>query len=211
MNIKEHIHWKYNIHTDKIEIPGVGRNDLAELLPEVGVKVGVELGVATGEYSEILMKANPTMEFYGVDPYIPYSGYKDYVRQSTFRSLEDEAHARLDKYPGYEFIKKLSSEAAKDFEDGSLDFVYIDANHSEPFVSEDIATWVPKVRKGGIAAGHDYARVKGRDGEDSSNWVVIPAIHKYVKEHGHELYIWGLEAKIPGLKRDPIRSWMILP
>ena len=208
---REHLLQKYNIKTDVIEIPNAGRNDLAEWLHELDLKTGVELGVAAGEYSETLMKANPQMELYGVDPYIPYKGYKDYVRNSTFNSLMDEAHARLDKFPNYEFIRKMSEDAAEDFPDGSIDFVYIDANHSEPFVSQDINTWTPKVRKGGVVAGHDYARVKGRDGEDSSNWVVIPAIHRYVKEHDLQLYVWGWEAKIPGVKREPIRSWMVLP
>jgi hypothetical protein len=211
MNPRGHLLKKYNIKTDVIEIPNAGRNELAELFHDLDYRVGAEIGVAAGEYSEVIMKANPQLrQMYGVDPHLPYRGYRDYVRLGTFDSLEKQAHDRLDKYPNYTFVKKMSVEAAEEFADDFLDFVYIDANHSEPYVSQDIEAWTPKVRSGGIVAGHDYARIKGSDGADSSNWAVIPAINKYAKEHGHQLYIWGLEAKLPGLIRDDSRSWMFI-
>ena len=47
-------------------------------------------------------------------------------------------------------------EAVKDFEDGSLDFVYIDGNHDFLHATEDIWWWAKKVRNGGVIAGHDY-------------------------------------------------------
>ena len=37
-----------------------------------------------------------------------------------------------------------------------LDFVYIDANHNYECVKEDIEHWYPKVKVGGIIAGHDF-------------------------------------------------------
>ncbi len=211
MGTFEKILQKYNLKTDVIEIPNVGRDDLAELFCDMGFKIGVEVGVAAGEYSEIIMRNNPQLtKMYGVDPYVAYSGYRDYVRKSTFNQLSYDAHSRLDKYSNYEFIQDYGEEAAKLFQPATLDFVYIDANHSEPFVSQDIATWAPKVKSGGLVCGHDYARIKGRDGIASGNWAVIPAITKYAKEHDHQLFIWGLEAKIEGLKRESIRSWMFV-
>ena len=53
-------------------------------------------------------------------------------------------------------IKKTSIEAAEDFEDNSLDFVYIDAGHTYEEVKQDLLAWLPKVRSGGLFAGHDY-------------------------------------------------------
>lgn len=199
---------KYNIKTDVIEIPNVDRTDLAKLFHDLDFKLGAEIGVAAGAYSKTIMEQNPQLELMlGVDPYIPYSGYKDYVRTSTFNTLESDAKSRLDVYDNYKFVKKTSLDAAQDVEDESLDFVYIDANHSRPFVDQDIEAWSKKVRRGGIVAGHDYARIKAKNGEASDNWAVIPAIHEYVKKNDIQLLIWGLEAKIPGLKRESVRSW----
>ena len=53
-------------------------------------------------------------------------------------------------------VKKLSIEAAKDFDDHSLSFVYIDASHEYESVVNDLNAWYPKVKKGGILAGHDW-------------------------------------------------------
>ena len=48
-------------------------------------------------------------------------------------------------------------EALADFEDNSLDFVYIDANHDFVNFTQDLHEWYKKVRVGGIISGHDYA------------------------------------------------------
>lgn len=201
---------KYNIKTDVIEIPNTTRDDLAEFLAENELNVGAEIGVAAGEYSEILMKANPELTLYGIDPWEPYKGYKDFARLGTFNSLEAQAHERLDRFDNYHFIKKYSLDAADQIPNESLDFVYIDANHSEPYVTQDIEAWFPKVRVGGVVAGHDYARIKAKGEEDSTNWAVIPAVHRFAEKNDLQIYVWGLEAKLPGLKRDGSRSWMYI-
>jgi len=51
-----------------------------------------------------------------------------------------------------------SSQAANEFQDASVDFVFLDANHDHDWVKRDILAWLPKVRKGGIIAGHDATR-----------------------------------------------------
>jgi len=209
--VEKYVLKKYNIKTDIIEIPDVTRDDLAALFHELEYKFGAEIGVAGGDYSEVIMRNNPQLELMlGVDPYLPYKGYKDFRKLGTFDSLERSAHEKLDRYENYEFRKALSLDAAKSVADGTLDFVFIDANHSEPYVSQDIEAWTPKVRSGGIVSGHDYARIKGKGQENSTNWAVIPAIKKFTKENGYTLFIWGLEAKIPGLKREGSRSWMFI-
>lgn len=49
-----------------------------------------------------------------------------------------------------------SVKAARFFADKSLDFVFIDADHTYKAVTEDIKAWLPKVKPGGLLAGHDY-------------------------------------------------------
>jgi predicted O-methyltransferase YrrM len=52
-------------------------------------------------------------------------------------------------------IKDFSSNAAKFFANGSLDFIFIDADHGYDAVLSDIKNWGPKIRKGGFIMGHD--------------------------------------------------------
>jgi predicted O-methyltransferase YrrM len=53
-------------------------------------------------------------------------------------------------------IRKPSVEASNDFRDNSIEIVFIDAAHEYEPVKEDINAWLPKVRNGGLIAGHDY-------------------------------------------------------
>lgn len=53
-------------------------------------------------------------------------------------------------------MRYFSLDAAEEFADGSLDWVYLDARHDEKSVAEDIRLWYPKVKSGGIFSGHDW-------------------------------------------------------
>lgn len=71
-----------------------------------------------------------------------------------------------------------SIDQAQNVEDESLDFVFIDADHSFPAVTTDINAWTPKVKRGGIIGGHDY------DNKDSE---VKEAVDKAAKERGWQV------------------------
>jgi hypothetical protein len=53
-------------------------------------------------------------------------------------------------------IKSISWDAASRYDDNSLDFVFLDAGHNYESVKKDIQAWLPKVKVGGILAGHDW-------------------------------------------------------
>lgn len=69
-------------------------------------------------------------------------------------------------------VKSLSWDAAARYEDESLDFVFIDAGHDYNSVMNDLKSWYPKVKFGGIIAGHDYHYHCG----------VYPAVNEFFKE-----------------------------
>ena len=74
-------------------------------------------------------------------------------------------------------------EAASLFENGSLDFVFLDADHSFESVWQDLSVWYPKVRIGGILAGHDFL-----DGElPEGNLGVESAVSMFQQIHQFEL------------------------
>jgi hypothetical protein len=53
-------------------------------------------------------------------------------------------------------IRKDSSTAAADYEDGSIDFVFIDGDHSYEGCKRDILAWLPKMKPNSVFSGHDY-------------------------------------------------------
>lgn len=192
-----------------LEVSDYGRKQLRQLLHELDFKVGVEIGVAAGWNASQIMRHNPQMKLYGVDPWISYRGYTDYTRESTFNKLLEEAHRRLDKYPNFEFVREFSMDALKRFEDNSVDFVYLDGNHADPYISQDINGWWKKLRPGGILAGHDYTRTRGAEGRPPKN-DTMQATQKFSKENQKILFILGTTEIRENETRDKIRSWMMI-
>ena len=152
------------------------RSGLPAWLVENGFKVGAEVGVYKGEFTEMLCDAG--LKVYAVDPWAAYSREH---RQEIQDSLYGHAQKQLKKYTNCTIVRKSSMEAVKDFADESLDFVYIDGDHSYTACLEDITEWAKKVRKGGMVSGHDY---KGR-----SSLGVKQAVDEYVKEHNSKLIL----------------------
>ncbi len=135
------------------EIPAL----LAEWFPQGR---GAEVGVFEGRYSEILLRGWQPGEFYAIDPWREFAPheYVDPVNapQPAMDALYERARRRLDPHTACQVVRKTSVQAAADFPDGHFDFVYIDAAHDFKSVMTDLTCWWPKVRPGGVLAGHDY-------------------------------------------------------
>jgi hypothetical protein len=141
------------------------------------LKVGAEVGIAGGQHIKTLMENTKIEKIYGVDPFITDSwdmhGFfnvdEDY---GGFDGLYGEVKQLLSQFGDrVELVRKKSTEAAQDFEDGSLDFVFIDAIHDYENCYNDINYWHHRVRKGGYVMGHDW---------EHSNF---PGVQQAVVEH----------------------------
>jgi len=147
-----------------VHAPDRTRVDLAKLFAELDYHTGVEVGTYSGSFA-ITMSINvPKLKLYCVDAWSTYAGLNDYTDAAYLDEIYRLARRRLGPYKGVEIVKKLSMDALEMFEDESLDFVYIDANHEFPYVAEDIFFWSKKVKHGGIVSGHDYLKTPRKDG-----------------------------------------------
>lgn len=156
------------------------RADLALYFAHLGFKVGAEIGVADGRYSERLCATIPNLALYCVDPWEPYKGNRRGGGVDQQHGNFDTARKRLEPYAVI-FVRQKSMEALKEIDDEHLDFVYIDGNHDFDYVMEDIIGWARKVRSGGIVSGHDYYQFR--------NSGVIEAVDLYTKMNGLELHL----------------------
>lgn len=146
----------------------LNRTELAKHFAKKGFTKGAEIGVFYGYYSRVLLDNIPNLELLCVD-----SWNKNNARSRAYDLVLDLAKI----YPNMSVVKANSMDAVKDVKDGSLDFVFIDADHHYKPVKEDITEWAKKVRVGGIVSGHDY--VESRSGDCQ----VIKAVDEYVAEH----------------------------
>ena len=134
---------------------------IADLANRHGWRRGVEVGVQKGATFFWLLDHCPLLTLTGVDIFEPRPDKSDgwtYIRDDLpgqYRRIVE----RLVQggYGGRgNLIKAWSVDAARTFGDASLDFVFIDADHTAPGIRADIAAWAPKVRAGGFITGHDY-------------------------------------------------------
>ncbi len=172
------------------------RNELARYFNTLGFKVGAEVGVCDGRYSQKLCESIPGLKLYCIDA---WKAYSDNSQDGTQAQLNKSLRITLDRLKTYDatIIMKWSLEAVKEIENESLDFVYIDANHKFDYAMEDIIAWTRKVRKGGIVSGHDYWNIK--------DFGVVTAVDTYTKVHGYKLEIAGADQMMDGRKFGP--SW----
>lgn len=182
MDTLKYIVEKFNVdltQSSPICLP-VGRyKDIPKLFHELGFKVGAEIGVFQGAYSHRLLRFCPGLKLYGVDIWEIYDGYKDYQP----RHMASAYQKAQENVKGFDctLIKGWSTEVVKQFKDESLDFVFLDGNHSYEYVVADIAAWSKKVRKGGIIYGHDFDDYANHERWREMN--VIPAVEGWMKSY----------------------------
>jgi hypothetical protein len=139
------------------------RDAFGEFLNQQGLDgEGVEVGVARGGFTATILGKWHGKRLHGVDPWSEMSEDGKYVDianvpQAQHEQNYQETQRRLHPFGDRCAIHRTTSrQAAAGFRDRSLDFVYLDARHYREALLEDLELWAPKIRPGGILAGHDY-------------------------------------------------------
>jgi len=139
------------------------------LLNSSNAKLGLELGVFKGEFSKVLLD-NWGGKLYMIDPWRPLGDdYDDSCDATQLHSLYANTAINIKGHETRGFmLRGLGEELIDLFDDESLDFIYIDANHAYDYVKNDMEMWYPKLKKSGIFAGHDYLNIdwNGDPGHD---------------------------------------------
>ena len=95
-------------------------------------------------------------------------------REQRHADMVQAIHATQEFASRRIIMHEASESAAARTPDSSLDFVFIDADHSYEGVSTDLKAWAPKVRAGGVLCGHDY--------DNGTTWGVSRAVKEYADE-----------------------------
>jgi Methyltransferase domain len=166
------------------------REDLPLLFNRLGlIGTGVEIGVQTGNYSAWILHRWAGMQLISIDPWASEEPdlYVDVanVEQRRHDDLFASTMHRLAPFGDRSAIWRMTGEqAATHLDDRSLDFVYLDARHDEASLADDLSTWEPKVRLGGIIAGHDYL-----DGDlPEGRFGVKTAVDRFFGARGLEIH-----------------------
>lgn len=137
-------------------LPG---EDIPKLLSGVVAPVGIEVGTAQGFTTKYLLEMIPDLKLYGIDPYMNYRDWDGLYIEQEQRLIE--FLAKVSPFgERYTHIYKMSDNATANFEDGLMDFVFIDGEHTYAQVTSDCKNYWPKVKSGGLLIGHDYTAIR---------------------------------------------------
>lgn len=117
------------------------------------VEVGSWKGKSSSYMAVEIANSNKSIEFICVDTWKNSIENSNLVPKNLFEIFINNMKP-VKNY--YKYLAMTSLQAAKLFNDKSLDFVFIDASHNYINVKNDILAWKPKIKKNGILAGHDY-------------------------------------------------------
>jgi len=125
------------------------------------VEIGAYLGKSTCYLSERILASKKSFKFYVIDNWIGHPSDVNLAKEikELGGDVYDKFESNMKSAGVFNILNTIrgdSSESADRFSDNSVDFVFIDAAHDRDSVKKDISAWLPKVKKGGILAGHDY-------------------------------------------------------
>ena len=118
------------------------------------VEVGCWKGRATSAFKFGIPKDQ--FQLYCVDPFLGSTEHKEDLQGGSTRGDFEKNLRDRGILDSIVVIEKYSKDASMDFEDNSLDLVFIDAEHDYDNVKLDIQSWTPKLKSGAIICGHDY-------------------------------------------------------
>lgn len=139
--------------------------------------VGLEIGCSLGHTTMHLLSNFSDLKLYGIDPYIAYVDWNGGIstnddHEEWLKIFNKNIEPHKDRHHLY---RDLSDNIVDQFEDNSLDFIFIDGLHTYEQVLKDCRNYYSKVKNGGLFSGHDYR--------------VIGAVNKAVNEFSSEVNI----------------------
>jgi len=184
------------------------RGGLAELCNKLGLtENAVEIGVYHGGFSHHNLLKWKGKHYYMIDAWTfrkndtasgSISGDKNEPDKAShdkdYQIAMDAVREWLPPRSDRAIVKRMYSEAAVlTFPDGFFDFMYIDAGHEYVNVLRDLRLWWPKLRKGGMVAGDDFAdfwdKFPSRKNHAGRNWGVKSAVTQFSKDVGSPFFL----------------------
>lgn len=151
----EHIYHQSQFGEDWFTYPRLYQ-DMVKRFPSgsIFVEIGAWKGKSSAYMSVEIANSKKKIDFYCIDT---FEGSIEHQNNPEISHLYDIFKSNMKPVEGYyKDLKMTSMEAVKKFENESIDFVFIDGSHEYKDIKDDITYWLPKVKRGGILAGHDY-------------------------------------------------------
>lgn len=175
------------------------RIDLINTLFTEGM-VGCELGVFAGEFAEHLLAKKPKhlllVDSWQGDPEydLLFSGDQDGNNGTTIpaKLLYDRVQKMVADCSNVEIRKGWTYDVIPTLQDASLDYVYIDADHTYEGMKRDLELIRPKLKPYGLLLGHDY-EMNFAKATVPWNFGVRQAVDEFCERYGYRLIAKGMD------------------
>ena len=200
------------------------REHLAHLLEHEGLRTGAEVGVQAGTFAAGMLRTwRSCTSYLLIDLWAHQPNYRDGAnlddgKQHLYMQQALSA-ARRQARPGIVHVcRNYSTSCAEGLADRSLDFVYVDARHDYKGVLADVLAYWPKLRVGGIMAGHDYIYAAEHPGYASgtSNYSInfdgtVDPLGRAAKGAVDDFFTQCVPRQVVATYREPhvYASWMV--
>lgn len=163
------------------------------------VEVGVFCGKSFAHLAEGVRATGKGVALHAVDTWGGSPELMQFasVRDGSFYDAWRQTKARIEEAGTIISEHRMPSvEAAQAFADGSVDYVWLDGDHSTAGLLADLAAWWPKVKPGGEIGGHDFG------------WFgVTPAVERFAQAHGIPIEV--LDPNVPPGTTNVSQSFLL--
>jgi hypothetical protein len=167
------------------------------MINELNLKIGAEIGVDKAGFSNHILSKTKIEKYYCIDTWQDDFGsnYRPGYFDKDGNKRFSEAYEVLKPYGSRVVMMQMTGNEASTKVNDTLDFVYIDGDHSLFGIYDDLHAWVPKVRIGGMVAGHDF-----KDGPKSGindyfgkqlDYRIKTVTEDYCRKYGYKLNVVG--------------------
>lgn len=140
--------------------------------------VVAEIGVDEGKYSEKILAVAAPRVLHLIDPWESKRYGDGKMKSVTDRFATEIAAGRVAVHRG------RGADVLKEFDDGTFDWVYLDASHRYEDTLKELEMCRHKVKPGGLIAGHDYA---AGNVDRAIRYGVVEAVNEFCNEHDYRL------------------------
>ncbi len=135
--------------------------DLQELLIHNKFKGStmIEIGSYMGESTMLFASSKLFNKIYAIDPLKGNEVFND-TSECSWDEVKNQFNINTRFFDNIELIQEYSQYTVSKFKDKSIDFIYIDANHTYESVKNDLQLYLPKLKSNSVIAGHDYCDIK---------------------------------------------------
>lgn len=150
------------------DVPGFFDSDLMYKLAvksftdeSIFVEIGSWMGKSTSCLGQLVKESQKEIKIYAVDTFEGSEEHTEIIKdiKSNSSSLLEIFKTHISLCEVDDIINPIqgrSLDVVSQFEDESIDFIFIDASHDYENVLADITAWYPKLKPGGLIAGDDY-------------------------------------------------------